>query len=503
MPADKSGTPTLIGSVNNIIKRTENLHKTFTPKKYDMILDTGADQTSMSYRHFCTLKGHDEVELKPTSTRVWSAAKDKQIICKGSVPLQFTFTTVNNVKIQILHEVYVLDDIFDPILIGDDFIQQHTALMTNTHLFFHRSGHPGFDVNTTDLPIRELHKVTHKVNISRSAPQTMHKTSMKVRRTVVLPPQRITPVPCTLEKGKASRGLRFKDVIITAHPKRPHDCAMLQMHATLDDTRHADIPIRNTSDVPIWLRPGNVVAKIQQLDPQEIVNRKVSVTPQVSKEFDQWSDRQQEIALESRLKKKDIEQELREQLREEFFATGRATLPIEGEMEKDCPSMDLKDVVSKTDDQILADIDLKHLDKDKKAQVLAVAQKNIAVFARHDLHFQKTHLLEADIELKPIKEVKMQHYRPTPLKDREEVLKILRQMQTHGLIRQCNEASPFLSQSFTIKKKDKKGVRVLLDSRLLNSSCQKLPQQTITTEEVAGKLARADWTTTLDISHAY
>ncbi len=49
----------------------------------------------------------------------------------------------------------------------------------------------------------------------------------------------------------------------------------------------------------------------------------------------------------------------------------------------------------------------------------------------------------------------------------------------YGIVRECNEPSPIVSNLLIVNKKDGKSVRVLLDGRLLNIISKRLPQNLI------------------------
>ena len=97
----------------------------------------------------------------------------------------------------------------------------------------------------------------------------------------------------------------------------------------------------------------------------------------------------------------------------------------------------------------------------------------------------------------------VQKYTPLPYPVRDQVRAILDQMLEYGIIRECDEPSPFCSNLLVVKKKNGKDIRILLDGRLLNNQTRRLPTNLVTHLELYAHLSHAEYVTTIDLSDAF
>ena len=500
--ATEGYTPAISMSVGiPATKTSDGTPVSYPTKAVEAVLDTGATGTLISRWCFERLQGADLNKLNKTDTTSRTATGEP-ISIYGYTTLDLVFTSTNGTKTRIPHKVHVAA-INDPFLLGQDVLQKEALLTTNDAIYLRHPDHRDMEVTASNLPLKLLHRVTHKVQVKHVPVAPLPPAALTVCRTTFLPPGATEYTPCAVERSSAGRALRHVGVRISRHADRPPGLETLPVYAPVDEHRVVHIPLTNTTKDVLWLRPGHNIARATAVTTKDILIRRIGISEDTRKRFSQWTEEQQRVSLERRLDAKGVEKEMREDIRRDFFKSGRATLPIEGESRHDCPQHGLVDDTPKTDDQVLAEIKLDHLPPERKEATLGVLRNNLDVFARHDLHFKTTPLVESEIILKPVTQVAMQHFRPTPEKTKPAVLRILKQMQQYGIISECHEASPFLSQSFTVAKKGNKGIRLLLDGRSFNGYTQKLPVRLPTMDEVAAKLAGADWTSTLDVSNAY
>ena len=106
-----------------------------------------------------------------------------------------------------------------------------------------------------------------------------------------------------------------------------------------------------------------------------------------------------------------------------------------------------------------------------------------------------------DIELTTNQNL-FQQYRPVPYALKEQIVKILDQLLQYGIIRECDEPSPIVSNLLACKKKDD-SVRILLDGRLLNIYSKKMAQNQVSQNELETHLSDADMASTVDLSDAF
>lgn len=98
---------------------------------------------------------------------------------------------------------------------------------------------------------------------------------------------------------------------------------------------------------------------------------------------------------------------------------------------------------------------------------------------------------------------RIQKYIPISYGAREKTKQILDQMLKYGIIRECNEPSPYCSNILVIKKKDKDAVRLLFDGRLLNYDTIREPMALISKPEILAHLVGKKHLTSLDFSDAF
>jgi hypothetical protein len=145
--------------------------------------------------------------------------------------------------------------------------------------------------------------------------------------------------------------------------------------------------------------------------------------------------------------------------------------------------------------------DLAHLTDFQKQKALEIFARNKQAFSTHIRDLGCTDLVEMDIELTTNQNL-FQQYRPVPYALKEQIVKILDQLLQYGIIRECDEPSPIVSNLLACKKKDD-SVRILLDGRLLNIYSKKMAQNQVSQNELETHLSDADMALTVDLSDAF
>ena len=161
---------------------------------------------------------------------------------------------------------------------------------------------------------------------------------------------------------------------------------------------------------------------------------------------------------------------------DQFINKGYATKSCTSVIESNTHVTELKESNEVlTEKEILAKIQLDHLQPDEKAKALELFKKYIGVFAKHEYDCPPNNLgVVADVQLAedfcPSKTVNCKYF-PIPPQIRPQVKNILRKMQENGIITDCTEYSPIVSNLLIGKKKSINGVikaRVLVDCRAIN-----------------------------------
>jgi len=155
-----------------------------------------------------------------------------------------------------------------------------------------------------------------------------------------------------------------------------------------------------------------------------------------------------------------------------------------------------------TDEDFLNLFDLRHFDDFHKEYFYNILLRSRPAFAMHKYDIGKTHLIEMDIELNG-NHTRIQKMIPMPLHVREKARDILDQMKRYGIIRECNEPSPYCSNILVIPKKDNVSVRLLFDGRLLNYDTVRYPMALVTKPEILAELANKKHLSSLDVADAF
>ena len=163
-----------------------------------------------------------------------------------------------------------------------------------------------------------------------------------------------------------------------------------------------------------------------------------------------------------------------------------------------------------TDKEILDKIKLNHLKPEEKVKALELFKKYISVFARHEYDCPPNNLgVEADIQLtedfNPNKTVNCKYF-PIPPQIRPQVRNILKKMQENGIITDCTEYSPMVSNLLIGKKKSINGIikaRVLVDCRLVNFFSRRMPTMLTNTQEIFANFSKKTHISSCDINNAF
>jgi len=155
-----------------------------------------------------------------------------------------------------------------------------------------------------------------------------------------------------------------------------------------------------------------------------------------------------------------------------------------------------------TDDDLLKQFELSHLDKRDINYFKKVVLKNRSAFSTHKWDIGVTHEIEMDIIVKT-PELRIQKYIPIPLHTRDKVKDILDQFLNIGIIRHCIEPSKYCSNILVVPKKDKDSIRLLFDGRLLNYDTERLPMASISKSEILSQLAGKRHLSSLDFADAF
>ena len=196
---------------------------------------------------------------------------------------------------------------------------------------------------------------------------------------------------------------------------------------------------------------------------------------------------------------------------DEFINKGYATKSCTSVIESNTHVTELKESSEVlTEKEILAKIKLDHLQPDEKEKALALFKKYIGVFAKHEYDCPPNKLgVVADVQLiedfSPSKTVNCKYF-PIPPQIRPQVKNILKKMQENGIITDCTEYSPIVSNLLIGKKKSINGIikaRVLVDCRAVNFFSRRLPTMLTNTQEIFANFSKKTHISSCDINNAF
>ena len=406
-----------------------------------------------------------------------------------------TLTSTKGEKVHTTINAFVIDNLQECVLISENWFTDTCALRTSDELYIPKKK------TKQRIKLAEAEEKCHQIQIhnrDNTNPLTAHVQS---QRSILIPPKSYSLIDSRVDSGPG-RKLRHGRIAIINHP---HANPIIEQYTDLKGSSMTTVPVFNPSEEPLWIRPGTLVALASEIPMDQIHINRAVLDDQQTKDLDDWTKEQEDSALEAALHKHGITDPLdKRTFKEEYKKKGSACLPVTGDIPGACPQFESGDEKFKTDDEIVASLDLTHLDDNKRTSVEALVRKNIAVFQRSRLHHQITNKLVAHLDFKPItSEPKLQRQFPMSYKQKEAMSKIIQQMLKCGIIERATEASPFLCNAFIIPKKDKKSHRILFDARLVNEALVRPATRMVTMAEIEVALAKSKFASSFDVSAAF
>ena len=157
----------------------------------------------------------------------------------------------------------------------------------------------------------------------------------------------------------------------------------------------------------------------------------------------------------------------------------------------------------KSDEELLKDIDLSHLNERQREMALEMLKRNIGVFQRHPLDIGCCKGVTASAPLTtPNPPILYAKYVPIPLSYKEPAQKLIDEYCAAGVLAPTTKPCQFTSNIFLVPKKDKT-FRLIFDGRILSKYCQQLPVALGSFDEIFSNLAEKTFVSKLDLSQAY
>ncbi|MGV0982791.1 MAG: reverse transcriptase domain-containing protein [Polynucleobacter sp.] len=415
---------------------------------------------------------------------------------RGLAELWLNLVGKNGNTIWFQHKVIISDDIDFDLILGRDITGSPVKIAeTNDFIYFSDRR----ERVTNLLEYLETHRQSIcDVPIHN---RSLHSFEVTTKEEVTIPPFALVNVCCAISKKgkpippKVGNGAVFYEVIAI------NSSELQTLRDTLlayTDPEALSIPIYNDSYNTRIIEAGIQIAQIEHFDhAHEIhevqiqsLNRVFYQVNSLTPDFitkDEYMNEEEKTAAFIDFAEKGYFQPSMSQLIEEAPAI---------------TEFELKDTTPYPESQFDDLFKIAHLPLHKQRRALRTLRKYKGAFSKHDQDIGKVNCIEMDIQIDETKP-RIQKYVPIPHAARDQLRKILDQMEEFGVIRECNEPSLFCSNLLVIPKKDKTQLRVLLDGRLLNNATIRQPTNLVNSQEIKMFLADKDYITTVDVSHAF
>ncbi len=470
-----------------------NLSSPTSRDKYTVkaLHDSGCAKSIIHEKIFKQIPNYEEIKILPLPHILISSCTGERTNVKGSVTLNLTFKGENENIITFPHDVLIHDTLEHDFLLGRDFTGSPVKILeTNSHLYLTDQ----VENNTIENLWEKMKRSYVDVPIIGNYGKTY---SVFTNAEAWIPPFSLVAIPCTLpEKNDLSFLTRSSLQSPTFEVSKILQPSLKKLDAlfTFTDPTKIVIPIYNPTSEDVFIGHQANLASIKfWMSPFPIHNMTVSHDNSKVIQTSNVNIQQDE----------NLSEEEKIEAFDSYLETGKYTMPMSSYIDK-TPSiseMSYKDTKPLTDDQLKNEFHLQHLSPLVRKQALRIFSKNKEVFSRHEMDLGCSKSIKMQIKVDATKP-RIQKYYPLPYAARVPVRKILDQMIEFGIIRECPEASLFVSNLLVTKKKTGE-YRVLLDGRLLNNATIKQATTLVAPIEVFAALAQKTYVSVLDVSNAF
>ena len=477
--------------------------------------DSGCAKTIISQKIFDKLlaQGHIEIKQPERPTVIVSCTGEAKSIT-GLADILLHFEGINNVKKSFELNVIVHSGITQDFLLGRDFTGSDArAFETNRFLFLTN------ELDTYNESIRKAldNKNLCQVPIIGSGIRPMHVAANNI---TVIAPYSDANIIGTLAKD----------------PEKIYQLPLTTREMGTYIVKNGTLPgLKVLPWVMNYLKPNEVVIPVYNNTHQDMIIERntlfadIELVEKLDEEYEVHSMSMQEVSedvyacntstpafqdpdvIPCNLARPDFiedDQGMNEEEKQTAFmhymkhGYHHPSMTKEVEERAALTELYLQDVTPFDDNEFEKQFDLAHIPLKQRTWAMQMFRRRRDVFSRHACDLGCARDIEMKIE--PISDVPhIQKYTPLAHAVREQVRAILDQMIEYGIIRECDEPSPFCSNLLVVKKKDGKTIRILLDGRLLNNQTRRLPTNLVTHLELYAHLANAEWVTTIDLSDAF
>ena len=476
--------------------------------------DSGCAKTIINKKMFDKLleKGHIEVYQPERPTVIVTASGEAQPIT-GTADILLHFEGLHGIQKSFELNVIVHSGITQDFLLGRDFTGSDArAFETNKYLFLTDDPNGYLDSIGNALKNGDLCQVP----ILGSKPAALHVAANNV---TIIPPFENGTIIGTLAKD----------------PNRQYQLPLSTNQLTSYVVKQCTVPgLKSLPWLMDYIKPNEVCIPVYNSTPYDMIIERTTLVADIDiihkpEEYETYSMSMNELPVDviecnlarpafvesdviecnfARTKFINDDQGMNEEEKDEAFmhymkfGYHHPSMTKEVEENASLTELKLREDTPLSDEDFETQFDLKHLPLKNRIWAMQMFRRQQQAFSKHAADLG----CATDIEMRidPIsQDPHIQKYTPLPHAVREQVRAILDQMAEFGIIRECDEPSPFCSNLLVVKKKDGKNIRILLDGRLLNNQTRRLPTNLVTHLELYAHLANAKWVTTIDLSDAF
>jgi Reverse transcriptase (RNA-dependent DNA polymerase)/RNase H-like domain found in reverse transcriptase/Integrase core domain len=438
------------------------------------LVDTGCAKTAMSLKFFERFEKEAGQQLPLTKPNI------SIVSCTGQATKIHGITTIRLIlneieNYSIITTAMVVDGLSDDFVIGQDIIgSKHVEALR---------------ADTIDF----VDKYSRLIRTPLSN-KTYQQIQCKSLTTCTIPPATPVLIACTATNTKH---IHDTDTFMLNNTSIPHLTCLDVLYEGTQVPFHVAVYNEGLEDIEIT--SDDILFDIEIMQQNSVqINR-------IALDFDQEVHIPiNATVLKQILKDKAFNQNDQEQQQQQFNEKGYFQPSISQVIQNKNTVTELEKVDDTpiSDEEFIRQFDLHHLPEIYQRQALNIFFSNKQAFSLHKFDIGVSDILEMDVQLNT-NEPKMQKYHPIPLNAREKVKEILDQLLRYGIIRECNEPSPYCSNILVVRKKDGHSIRLLFDGRLLNYDTKRLPMALISKPEILSHLVGKKWLTSLDFSDAF
>ena len=469
-----------------LAKRINTFYKTNHDIKAKILIDTGCAATTISTKFYNQLRHGVVGKTHDKSTLMLESCTSKQSRIKGSTTVRLWLTEQNFYDIDVM----ICDELSNEVILGLDFLGgSNIKMITPKHLILNKKNPVNGLYIKVPLQIKELH------------PLVAYNNAL----TVIEP---FSPAFLAFDTSKCNFEHDTNSFCVTKS-LMSNLKVLPTAYVTKGPNDKFFVPVYNDSMNEIVVNEGTKICDIRPikndtLSPQTLnINRMAFIDPSDEKPFVPVKNiifDANQVIDDSKVLTDDEKVSCKEKLDIDGYFKPSVTDYIH---EKSAiTEIGLENEKPLTRDEFLKQFDLKHLSQKFQLKAKEIFEKNIKAFAMSKFDIGKTDLIKMSIPITN-SNPRPQKYVPIPLHARDKVKEILDNLHRHGIIRECNEPSPYCSNILVVKKREGNDIRLLFDGRLLNYDSKRLPMSTVSKPEILAHLVNKKHLTSLDFADSF